>query len=530
MLHNALAPRVVPEVRLCEPQIVFALPTDTGGTLTTHRALAELFARAGLTCAAAFLELPGEVVSGHADRHVLRVQIPGAPNAFFLKRQHVVGWREKLRNRRAGFGWSSRCAREAEVLEQLEVANLPAPRWAAFGTHNGRAFLLVEEVPGAVDLRRVLSDNALSFARRRVLAVQIGEAVASIHAAGFRTPDLTAKHVLVKPDTLAVTFLDWPSATRGAVSDAARANAIGALHASLALATRADRVRVLRAYCSFCPSPRVGEGGESANRVKGNASERLTFHPSRGRRSTDHPLPQGEWDRNRAFTTNIILAAARHAKRRSVRDQRQPETAAQRLVWLAGESVCAIPEVAAVWPRPAIAPPFYGFGANGVMHVHIAGRDAVLVRGRTSAPLGRFHAWVRATPWRSPGVTIGRVLFHLERYGVPAPRLLAFGQRLTSAMCAEWFALHDVPPGVPLRKWRHTASSGARRALLNDVSRCLEQLHAAGCVLTNARAAFAVDNGRASIADPRAVRIVRRISDSTRSRDLRDVTRLLGVE
>ena len=108
-----------------------------------------------------------------------------------------------------------------------------------------------------------------------------------------------------------------------------------------------------------------------------------------------------------------------------------PRANAQRLVWLAGEAVCAVPEVAAVWPRPAIAPPFYGFGPDGASQVKFAGRDAILLRGRTSAPFGRFRAWLRAIPWRSPGVTVGRVLFHLERYGVPAVRLLAFGQRFT---------------------------------------------------------------------------------------------------
>ena len=147
-----------------------------------------------------------------------------------------------------------------------------------------------------------------------------------------------------------------------------------------------------------------------------------------------------------SFARLILRAAARHSARRSVRDQLQPEAAPQRLVWLAGEAVCAVPAVAAVWPRPAIAPPFYGFGPDGTSRVRFAGRDAVLLRGRTSAPLGRFRAWLRAAPWRSPGVTAGRVLFHLARYGVPAPRLLAFGQRFVTATSAEWFALYEAPP------------------------------------------------------------------------------------
>src|SRR5262249_51500718 len=120
------------------PQVVFT-PGVSGGTLTVHPAFEEFFARIGLSAASTFLELSGEVVSGHPDRHVMRVELPGAARAFYLKRQHVVGWREKLRNRNAGFGWVSRCEREAMLLQQLADAKLPAPRWAAFGTHGNLA-------------------------------------------------------------------------------------------------------------------------------------------------------------------------------------------------------------------------------------------------------------------------------------------------------------------------------------------------------------------------------------------------------
>jgi tRNA A-37 threonylcarbamoyl transferase component Bud32 len=462
-------------------------PGAPGGALTVHPAFAESFARLGLTAAGAFLDLPGEVVSGHPDRHVVRVELPGC-GAFYLKRQHVVGRREKRRNRAAGYGRVSRCEREAALLRQLGEANLPAPRWAAFGTHGGRAFLLVEEVPRATDLRQLLSDGGLSLPERRALAENLGRAVAAIHAAGFATPDLTAKHVLVDPRTLAVTFLDWQSATRSrGVSEAERAGALGALHASLAgaLASPRERLGVLRAY------------GHTALAAK-----------------------------------DILRASARHAKRRSIRDQLQlpSGTSPQRLVWLAGEAVCAVPEVAEAWPRPAVAPPFYGFGPDGESQVRFAGRNAVLVRGRASAPLGRLVAWLRAAPWRSPGVTIGRVLFHLERYGVPAPRLLAFGQQLTTATAAEWFALYETPPGVLLRRWRRTAASSYRRALLAPALECVRKLHDAGCVLADVRAALAVNGNRLHVADPRAVRIVRRVSRAARRQDIDSVTRLLGVE
>ena len=38
-----------------------------------------------------YLDLPGEIVSGHPDRHVARVEVDG--RVCYLKRQHRVGWR-----------------------------------------------------------------------------------------------------------------------------------------------------------------------------------------------------------------------------------------------------------------------------------------------------------------------------------------------------------------------------------------------------------------------------------------------------
>jgi hypothetical protein len=229
----------------------------------------------------------------------------------------------------------------------------------------------------------------------------------------------------------------------------------------------------------------------------------------------------------------ILRAAEHHSSRRSIRDQLQPLPAIDphRLVWLAGEAVCAVPEAAAVWSKPAIAPPFYGFGPQGAAPVRFAGREAILVRGSTAAPLGRLRAWLRATRWRSPGVTAGRVLFHLERYGVPAPRLLAFGQRLVSPTGAEWFALYEAPRGALLRRWRRTQCAAEQRKMFEAVTECLRKLHDAGCVLTDARAAFAVSaDGAISVADPFAVQIVRRVTDDVRKRDLRAMALLLGVE
>src|SRR5262249_54774912 len=147
--------------RLTEPTVC--------GWVELNSAFAGKLTALGLDSAAAFLDLPGEVVCGHPDRHVARVVLPCG--AFYLKRQHAVTWRERLRNWLAGFGWASRCGREAAILKQLAAEGLPAPRWAAFGEDGrGRAFLLIEEVRGTSDLREVLSDATLSPDDRRAIA------------------------------------------------------------------------------------------------------------------------------------------------------------------------------------------------------------------------------------------------------------------------------------------------------------------------------------------------------------------------
>jgi hypothetical protein len=367
----------------------------------------------------------------------------------------------------------SKCEREAKLLEELEAAGFPHPACVAFGEHEGRAFLLVEQLPG-VELREFLCDNPLS--------PDIGRQVAELHAAGFSTPDLTAKHVFVEPFTL----IDWQSAERRRPSLAERVRSLAALHASVADATPRERLRFLREYLKVEP---VVPFGEMARRVE--------------------------------------RAAVKQSARRSVRDQLQPGGAAQRLVWLAGEAVCAVPDVAAVWPSPAITAPFYDGPVGAESRVELAdGRPAVLLRFRTFAPVARFAARLRGRSWRSPGATLGRVLFHLERYGIPAPRLFAFGQRETSAASAESFVLHAPPVGSPPTEWLHHSTCA-------DVKRqceaLLHRLHAAGCRLAGRSNPFRVDAaGRVSVGDPRGVRLDRKLSPRARRADAARLHQLLG--
>jgi hypothetical protein len=441
--------------------------------------MAHALAALGLNTAERILELPGEIVSGHPDRHVLRVEIPGLPGACYLKRQHIVTRRERFRNWRAGFGWVSRSQRERSILAQLEAAGLPAPRWLAVGEDGrGRSFLLVEGIESPTDLRALLRSTHAPAARAR-LAGQVGDLIGRLHRAGFTTPDLTAKHLLVSGD--AVIPIDWQNARRvKCVSAGDRIRALAALDASLApgLATTCERLRVLHG----------------------------ALRPSSAKGPFPEPLS--------TLARRVAIEAQRLAVRPSMRDQRGDGIAAQRLVWVAGEAVCAVPDVAAIWPAPATGLPFYG-AAPGEREIALPdGRPAHLIRGRSLIPFGRLRYRLGGKPWRSPGSRLGRILFHLERHGIPAPRLLAFGHRAVGIASVEWFALHTPAVG-PL------ASPTADAA--EQMGECLRQLHDAGCrPAGDIRRVFAIAE-RISVRDVTAIRLVRTL---TRRQRLDDLARL----
>src|SRR6266540_244333 len=113
-------------------------------------ALAEL----GLTAPEHFLRLQGSILGGHPDRHVLRLTL--GIGTCYLKKEHRVSWRDRLAHWWRGFGGISKSTREGRLLRRLESAGIGCPRAVAHGEADGRAFLLLREEAGVVDLRTYL--------------------------------------------------------------------------------------------------------------------------------------------------------------------------------------------------------------------------------------------------------------------------------------------------------------------------------------------------------------------------------------
>ena len=124
----------------------------------TRSWIAPPLVRRGFEDPRALLDLSGEIVGGHPDRHVVRVVLGTGRGRVvaYLKREHRVPVRDRIANACAGFGFVSKSVREARTLEQLRAAGVPVPRVLAYGECGGRAFLLVRALRGYCDLREFL--------------------------------------------------------------------------------------------------------------------------------------------------------------------------------------------------------------------------------------------------------------------------------------------------------------------------------------------------------------------------------------
>lgn len=370
----------------------------------------DLLEQVGLTSLAQVLALPAVIVSGHPDRNVARVRIGDGLTVVpaFLKREHRVRRRDRLASAWAGFGFVSKSLREARTLQALRQAGVGCPDWIAAGEDDhGRAFLLIEEVAGAVDLRCFLREQlGPSPEVRRRFACQLGRALARLHAAGYDHPDLYSRHVLVETRTHAIRFLDWQRSRPGRHGGE---RDLAALDATLTpeLATARDRLCCLRAY--------LRERGRAPR------ARRLGL---RIRRFADHLL-----------------------RRRHVREARFcPPLMEDGVIWLDGEALCVtarfLKEMGGRLPDwlPVSR------SETGLTYRVVpvtAKRRGLLIHRRQSQLLGWLWRLLRRRPVVSPELREAGRLFRLQRQGA-MPRLLAFGQRQPRPWQTESFLLTEI--------------------------------------------------------------------------------------
>jgi tRNA A-37 threonylcarbamoyl transferase component Bud32 len=414
--------------------------------------------------------LPAVIVSGHPDRHAAQVTVGAGPDALgaFVKREHRVSWKTRLANARAGFGWVSRSLREYRVLEALRAAGVGCPEPIAAGEDGqGRAFLMLRELTGTLDLRAFLRDRLAGRPHeRRPFARHLGEALAQLHDAGFDHPDLYSKHVLVDLFTNRFLFLDWQrSRKQGHVTWQRRWHDLAALDATLPaeLASPRDRLLCLRAYLRAAAQTRVP----------------------------------------RFFIKKAVFYIQRLSRRlqrkRRIRELCRPALArgAQNLIWLKGEALCVTrafrDEVRGRIPDWLQAPAPDPRPRNQVRQAVVSLPQtprARLVRRWADHPVRWLWACLRRRPLTSPELEQAGTLFRLQRFGVVTPRLLAVGQHHPRPWRTESFLLTAAPAGAtPLAAWLAaqagrplwTSERKQRRRRLREAADVLRRMHDAGC-------------------------------------------------
>ena len=482
----------------------FAAPVEAlaSGWIEFHPRYRAWLGKCGVRTVADALALRGEVVGGHADRHVVKVELHSGVSVrgAYLKREHVVARRSRFRNWREGFGWVSRAEREARTLQKLEELGLPGPQWLAYGEDAaGRAFLLIEELTGAVPLREYFTDTALTADESRLLAERIGRMLAEYHAAGVGTPELAAKHLLLRSGALQPILIDWQSGRNDrVVSPADATDWFGALHATLPeeCAALRNRLRVLWAYRRVLKASGI--------------------------------VPSQTFG---ACVRSVRAASEKQSKRSSVQLQLGTKgTAPQRLVWLDGEAMVAIPEVAHSWPKNQNREPFYDLPPGTESIALPCGTTGELTRFCSFDPLGRFLAAIRERPWRSPGAKAARVCFYLQRLGIPGPKLLAYGQRRKSAFEVQSFVIVDVETGHGIGDCI-AGDHPDRNQALAEIGQFLKRLHDGRCRFHRSLLGLdplLISTTGFSVASASAVSIVRRVSVRNARTDL--TVALVGLD
>jgi tRNA A-37 threonylcarbamoyl transferase component Bud32 len=417
-----------------------------------------LFRRCGMESAASFLGWNGILVNHHRHRQVEQVVLsepyqPGAQatgqtehetsslalraGRFFLKKEHAVSWRDRFHNAWAGFGWCSTAVREGAMLQALRRAGMPCPEVVALGEDGKHAFVLLREEAGLTDLRNVLQEMRSASERSR-LAVALGRELARLHDAGFDHPDLFAKHILAGPRAESFRFciLDWQrSRRRRHVSWHLRSRDLAVLDATLLDVLASDRLRLrcLRAYWQAARQADKPPLGRLARQIR-SAAERLCGR-RRIRDVGQAPTPAGDQafvplrDRN-------LLVVRSFAERLSVRwpDAWMEMTENTAHVWdLLSAFACA------------------------------AGSETVWL-----------HSWPDAA-LDGPIPRLAHTLFRLQRFGVPAPRLLAVGGSGTHT-----HLLAESAKTVPFAEAFAKAPFAERCRWLQDAGAIVRRIHEAG--------------------------------------------------
>lgn len=157
-------------------------------------------------------------------------------------------------------------------------------------------------------------------------------------------------------------------------------------------------------------------------------------------------LPATRWILRRLGDLAVALLRKRH-----IREVRLSQPApGQGVLWLDGEALCVTArfhaELRGNIPRWLRGPNSTTEGLTKVVVPLAHGRRGLLVWRRRRQPLRWLWSLLWGKPLVTPEVREAGLLFRHQRHGLPAPRLLAFGQRSVFPGRTESFLLTELTP------------------------------------------------------------------------------------
>jgi hypothetical protein len=152
----------------------------------------------------------------------------------------------------------------ARMVDELVAADINAAPVLIYGheTATGRGIIVTARAPGEALPRALRMTGAEGLIHKRALLHALGEEVARLHRAGFVHGDLTPYNVIVeRGEPPRFVFIDHERTCRAPIVGRMRGrlrNLVQLGRLELPGLTRADRVRVLRAYADalVVPNPR----------------------------------------------------------------------------------------------------------------------------------------------------------------------------------------------------------------------------------------------------------------------------------
>ncbi len=435
-------------------------------------------------------EQAGEILRDNPRRRLIRIdRKDGAP---LLLKHFRTGTHHALRERVKGWLGRSPAEREARHLGNLQRAGVPVPEPLALGdTRGGDRFLVLPFLKGGAGVE-ALSDQ---FEKRAHQLQSLGEAVASLHRAGFAHGDLHAGNILFQEH--GAILLDLQHARRSD-QQADRIRDLGELDYSFwGRGSVADRMRIRRAALSL-PSSRTSD-----------ASERHLLSQV-GEAARDKAWRHGESRTRRLMKPGRLTASARNPRGRGLRWREFHDDAV-------GEALEAHEE-ALTSKTPAV---MKDDPRSRMTRVSVGGRS-VIVKEILSRSVTRSLADVV----RGSGAKRGWRAGHgLRVRGLRAALPLAFiEQRRLGWPLRSWLVVEDLAPAVDLLE----QPAERRETLLRRLGPWLARLHARGVDHGDLKATHLFIETGGSQAEPvlvdlEAVRFLRRLPDSARRQALAEL-------